>query len=59
MAYIQSSGSHIPWLLMAMNKALNYVEDIMRTILIENFRELLVDGTGLTEEEKKEAMKKL
>lgn len=59
MVYIQSSGGNIPWILrMVMNKGLNYVEDIMGAIGIKRFEELLVDGTGFTEEEKNEAVKK-
>ncbi len=57
MVYIQSSGGHIPWMLKPiMNKGLNYVESIMKFIGIKKFDELLVDGTGTTEEEKKNAI---
>lgn len=57
--YVQSSGAHIPWLLKpVMNKGLNYIEDIMKFMGIKKFEELLVDGTGFTEEEKKEAINK-
>ncbi|AGX43057.1 FMN-dependent NADH-azoreductase [Clostridium saccharobutylicum] len=57
MVYIQSSGGKIPWILrLVMNKGLNYVHDIMKTIGIKRFEELLVDGTGFTEEEKKQAI---
>jgi FMN-dependent NADH-azoreductase len=64
MIYIQSSGGSIPWFLkIVMNKGLNYVHDIMKFIGIKRFEELLVDGTGSTEEEKtraiQEAMKKI
>lgn len=53
MVYIQSSGGHIPWMLKPiMNKGLNYIESIMKFIGIKKFDELLVDGTGTTEEEK-------
>ncbi|MPN42087.1 hypothetical protein SDC9_189643 [bioreactor metagenome] len=41
-----------------MNKGLNYIEDIMKFMGIKKFEELLVDGTGFTEEEKKEAINK-
>lgn len=59
MVYIQSSGGEIPWLLrMVMNKGLNYVEDIIKTLGIKRFEELLVDGTGFTEEEKSAAVTK-
>lgn len=57
MVYIQSSGGHIPWMLKPiMNKGLNYIESIMKFIGIKKFDELLVDGTGTTEEEKKSAI---
>ncbi|PQQ66507.1 FMN-dependent NADH-azoreductase [Acetivibrio saccincola] len=56
--YVQSSGASIPWLLKpALSKGLNYVQDIMKFIGISNFYELLVDGTGDTEEERQEAIK--
>lgn len=59
MVYIQSSGGHIPWLLKpVMNKGLNYVESIMKFIGIKKFEELLVDGTGTSEEERQEAIEK-
>lgn len=59
MVYIQSSGGAIPWMLkMVMNKGLNYIESIMKVSGIKRFEELLVDGTGFTEEEKEEAIKK-
>ncbi|MGG7162732.1 FMN-dependent NADH-azoreductase [Clostridium ihumii] len=57
MIYIQSSGASIPWILKkALNKGLNYVEDIMKFMGIEHFKEILVDGTGFTEEEKNKAI---
>ena len=57
MIYIQSSGGPIPWFLkIVMNKGLNYVHDIMKFIGIKRFEELLVDGTGSTEEEKAQAI---
>lgn len=59
MIYIQSSGGSIPWYLrIVMNKGLNYVHDIMKFIGIKRFEELLVDGTGTTEEEKVDAIQK-
>jgi len=59
MVYIQSSGGNIPWLLrMVLNKGLNYVQDIMSTMGIKRFEELLVDGTGFTQEEKSESIRK-
>ena len=57
--YIQSSGANIPWILRPVfNKGLNYVEDIMKAMGIKQFEEFLVDGTGFTEEERKEAIDK-
>ncbi len=55
--YIQSSGAPIPWMLRSIfNKGLDYVRDIMKYIGIKKFEELLVDGTGFTEEERREAI---
>jgi FMN-dependent NADH-azoreductase len=57
MVYIQSSGGNISWILrMVLNRGLNYVQDIMSTMGIKRFEELLVDGTGFTEEEKNKAI---
>jgi FMN-dependent NADH-azoreductase len=57
--YVQSSGGSIPWIIRpALNKGLNYVHDVMKFIGIERFQELLVDGTGLTEDERQEAIEK-
>jgi len=56
--YVQSSGANIPWLLKpALSKGLNYVHEIMKFIGISTFDELLVDGTGTTEEERQSAIK--
>lgn len=56
--YVQSSGADIPWILRpALSKGLNYVGDIMKFIGINTFHELLVDGTGMTEEERQKAIK--
>lgn len=57
--YVQSSGANIPWILKpVMDKGLNYVEDIIKFTGISKFEELLVDGTGTTDEEKGEAIGK-
>lgn len=57
--YIQSSGAHVPWILKPVfNKGLNYIEDIMKAMGIKHFEELLVDGTGFTEEERIAAVNK-
>ena len=54
MVYIQSSGAHIPWGLgMILNKGIHYVESTVKAMGIKRFKELLVDGTGTTEEENK------
>lgn len=56
--YVQSSGTNIPWILKpALSKGLNYVHEIMKFIGINTFDELLVDGTGTTEEERQNAIK--
>lgn len=59
MVYVQSSGANINWLSKKiLNKGLNYVEDMMKAIGIKRFEELLVDGTGYTDQEKEEAIEK-
>ena len=59
MVYVQSSGGSIPWILKpVMNKGLNYVHDIVGTMGIKQFEELLVDGTGTSESERYEAIEK-
>ena len=56
--YVQSSGGSIPWILKpALSKGLNYVHEIMKFIGVSTFDELLVDGTGTTEEERQNAIK--
>jgi len=56
--YVQSSGANIPWILKpALSKGLNYVHEIMKFIGINTFEELLVDGTGATEEERQNSIK--
>lgn len=57
--YIQSSGAEIPLLMRPiLNRGLDYVEDIMKSMGISNFEKLLVDGTGTTEIERLEAIEK-
>ncbi len=57
--YIQSSGGNIPWMMRPMmNKGLDYIEDIMKLMGISKFERLLVDGTGNTEAERREAIEK-
>ena len=41
-----------------MNKGLNYIEDIMKSMGISSFEKLLVDGTGTTEKERTTAIDK-
>ncbi|MHC1747849.1 MAG: FMN-dependent NADH-azoreductase [Cellulosilyticaceae bacterium] len=55
--YVQSSGGNIPWVIKPiLNKGLNYVEDIMKSMGIEAFEELPVDGTGTTDAERENAI---
>jgi FMN-dependent NADH-azoreductase len=55
--YIQSSGGNIPWMMRPIfNRGLDYIEDIMKFIGINNFERLLVDGTGTTAEDKATAI---
>ena len=57
--YIQSSGADIPLMMRPLlNRGLNYIEDIMKSMGISNFDRLLVDGTGTTEIERLEAIEK-
>jgi FMN-dependent NADH-azoreductase len=57
--YVQSSGGNIPWIAKPIfNKGLNYIEDIMKMMGIMKFEELLVDGTGLTEEDRTNAIER-
>ena len=57
--YVQSSGGSIPWIIgPALNKGINYVQDIVRFMGIKDFEELLVDGTGTTEIERQESIRK-
>ena len=57
--YVQSSGASLPWIIRpALNKGLNYVHELTRFLGIDTFDELLVDGTGTTENERREAIEK-
>lgn len=57
--YIQSSGGNIPWIMGPMfNKGLDYIEDIMNFMGINKFEKLLVDGTGTTEKERRDAIER-
>ena len=56
--YIQSSGGKIPWILdPIMDKGENYVASIFKLLGIENIQEIMVGGTGTTQEEKDNAIK--
>jgi len=57
--YIQSSGANIPMIIRPMlNRGLNYIEDIMKSMGINKFEKILVDGTGTSEEERLTAIVK-
>ncbi len=57
LVYIESSGGKIPWILdPVMDKGENYVASVMRTLGIKKVEELMVSGTGTTEEERQEAI---
>ena len=57
--YVQSSGASLPWIVRpALNKGLNYVRDIVKFLGIDVFEELLVDGTGTTEDERTAAIRR-
>lgn len=57
--YVQSSGGKIPFLLRPiMNKGIHYVESIFNLMGVSKFKDLLVDGTGYTDKEQEEAIKK-
>ncbi|MGL5692960.1 MAG: FMN-dependent NADH-azoreductase [Peptostreptococcaceae bacterium] len=58
LVYIESSGGNIPWILDSiMDKGENYISSIMKVLGIKKVEELKVDGTGMTEEERIEAIK--
>lgn len=55
--YVQSSGGALPWMLRPiLNKGMSYVEDIMKFIGISGCYSLFADGTGTTEEERRDAI---
>lgn len=57
--YVQSSGAGLPWIIRpALNKGLNYIQDIVKFIGVSSFHELLVDSTGTTEDERQKAVAK-
>lgn len=59
LVYIQSSGGKIPvYVRPILNKGVNYIKFIAKFIGIKKVKELLVDSTGTTEEERKAAIEK-
>lgn len=59
MIYVQSSGGKIPFLLRGkMSQGVEYVEDLVKFMGIEKFKELLVNGTGFTRESRLDAEEK-
>ena len=59
LVYIQSSGGKIPaYARPILNKGVNYIKFIAKFIGIKKVKELLVDSTGTTEEERKAAIEK-
>lgn len=56
--YVQSSGANISWFTKPfLSKGTKYVRDMMKFIGINNYEELLVDGTGSTEQERQRAIR--
>jgi FMN-dependent NADH-azoreductase len=56
--YVQSSGAAIPCLLKpVLSKGVSYARKIIKFIGISTFDELLVDGTGVTQEERQSAIR--
>lgn len=57
--YVESAGGNIPMLLdPVMDKGENYVSSIMKTLGIKKVKQLKVDNTGTTEEERQAAINK-
>lgn len=57
LVYIQSSGGKIPFYLRPiLNKGLNYIKYICKFLGIKKRKEILVDNTGTTQEEKQQAI---
>lgn len=53
LVYIQSSGGKIPaYIKPVLNKGVNYITSISKFMGIKKTKEILVDGTGTTEEER-------
>ncbi|CDZ24377.1 FMN-dependent NADH-azoreductase [[Clostridium] cellulosi] len=56
--YVQSSGANISWFTKPfLCKGTKYVRDMMKFMGINNYEELLVDGTGNTEQERQRAIR--
>ena len=59
LVYIQSSGAKVPFYLKPiLNKGFNYIKYIAKYLGIKKTKEILVDNTGTTEEERKVAVEK-
>lgn len=59
MVYVQSSGGTISFLLRGkLSQGVEYIEDIMKFLGIKKFKELLIDGTGFTEDDRLRAEEK-
>ncbi|MGL5615125.1 MAG: FMN-dependent NADH-azoreductase [Sarcina sp.] len=57
MYLVQSSGGHIPLVLKGvLDHGSSYLKDISKAMGIKRYKEILVDGTGFTEEEREEAI---
>lgn len=57
--YVQASGADINLITnLIMNRGVNYVRDIMKLMGIKKFEELLVDGTGYSNDEQQQAINK-
>ena len=57
LVYIQSSGGKIPFYIRpVLNKGLNYIKYICKFLGIKKRKEILVDNTGTTQEEKQQAI---
>ncbi|MEG2017986.1 MAG: NAD(P)H-dependent oxidoreductase [Clostridium sp.] len=57
--YVQSSGGSIPWIVgPILDKGENYVESIMKSMGIKQVKELKVDNTGTSEQERQDAIHK-
>ena len=59
LVYIESAGGNIPWVLDSiMDKGENYIKSIMKVLGIKKVKQLKVDDTGTTEEDRQKAIDK-